>query len=123
LRNSSPTDHQIKSQAGNGIVMNVKTVGEIQNWKFCYEEMYAFVHKGIPYIATEFGYYKFKKASADWIFTGRMWEVASQGAMLLGGLVGFAGVATVAENTTTTYEICLDPISGRFIKLREAMKR
>ena len=88
-----------------------------------YEEMYALVHKGIPYIATEFGYYKLKKASADWIFTGRMREVASQGAMLLGGLRGLVGIAAVAENTTATYEIRLDPAGGRFIKMREAMKR
>ncbi len=113
-------DYQVKAQAGNGIVMNVKTTNARVNRRYGYEEMYALVHKGIPYIATEFGYCKLKKTGTDWIFTGKAREVASQGALLIGGLGGgLIGMAAAAGGTTALYEMKLDPADGRFVKLRE----
>ncbi len=95
-------DYQVKAQAGNGILMNVKTVGEKENRRFNYKEMYAIVYDVVPYIATNSGYYKLKKVAGDWLFTSRVSVIDS-----------------TAGNAATTFEIALDPTDGHFIKLRD----
>ena len=62
-------DYQVKAQAGNGTVMNIKSIGESQTRRFAAKETYALVHEGIPYVSVKGKYYKLRKSGTDWVFT------------------------------------------------------
>lgn len=83
------------------------------------EDIYAIVHNGQPYIATDYGFYPLQKTSDDFFFTGKAKVTANTGEVLVAGF--FFGVigTLIASNAKATFEMKIDHSSGGFIRLRE----
>ncbi len=81
--------------------------------------MYAFVYKGQPFVATEYGYYPLQKINDDFYFTGKAKVTANTGdviaASLFFGIIG----GLIASNSEATFEMKIDHLNGGFIRLKE----
>ncbi|MES2809590.1 MAG: hypothetical protein V4619_13250 [Bacteroidota bacterium] len=85
------------------------------------DTVYALVHNGKPYIATEFEYYPLEKAGTDFTFVGKISATANTTDVIAGAvLFGVAGgLLAAASNSAPTYEVKIYHLNGYFVKLRE----
>ncbi|MBX2924302.1 MAG: hypothetical protein KF746_19025 [Chitinophagaceae bacterium] len=99
----------VKVQSENGKMEKIKS-----------KDMYAVVHQGKIFVATDYGYYPVEKINDDFLFTGKAKVAASAGDMIAAGM--FFGIigSLIAENSANaTFEMKIDHINGGFIRLRE----
>jgi hypothetical protein len=90
--------------------------------------IYAVVYKGIPYVATPYGYYNLTKIDDNLFFKGKVATGRSNdGAIILGGILGGALggaiVGSIAASTSSTQsffgEVKINHLNGQFILIRE----
>jgi hypothetical protein len=81
--------------------------------------IYAVVDKGIPFIATEYGYYPLQKINNNFFFTGDVRIAASTGDMNSSGIIlGLAGALLTKPGIEETFEMKIDYLNGVFIHIR-----
>lgn len=96
--------------------------GEIRDVKFLdYREkyisinrdnIYGFVENGVPYIATDYGYYQLIKKDDDYFYTGRV-RVAGDAAAVAAASIMFGVIGGIlASNNSDNCEIMIDHITG-----------
>jgi hypothetical protein len=83
------------------------------------KNVYAIVHNGRPFIATEYGYYPLQKRDGDFYFTGKAKVTANTGDVIAANV--FFGIlgGLIASNADATFEMKIDHLNGGFIRLRE----
>ena len=88
------------------------------------KEVYAVVHGGLPYIATQYGYYILRKsADNNFYFTGDIKTAASQGDVNGGQLAfGLLGAALASAGNRETYVLMVDYKNGSFIHIKKIPK-
>ena len=98
----------VKSLSGDGKMEKIKA-----------KDIYAVVHDGKPFIATEYGYYPLQKTGGDFFFTGKAKVNPNVGdviaAQFFFGIIG----GLIASDASSTFEMKLDHINGGFMRLRE----
>lgn len=76
------------------------------------DRMYGFVENGMPYIATEYGFYPLIKREDDYFYTGRVRATGDTAtivaATMMFGIIG----GIIASNNSETVEIMIDHITG-----------
>jgi hypothetical protein len=82
-------------------------------------DIYAIVYQGHPYISMESEYYPLVKKNDDFFFTGRA-EITANGGNVMAAQFFFGIIgAAVAAGTEAVFEMRLDYISGKPIRVRE----
>jgi hypothetical protein len=82
------------------------------------KDAYAIVYKGMPFIATEYGYYPLQRIDNDLYFTGDVRIAASKSDLASAQFgLGLVGRAIAGAGLRTTYRLLLDHISGDFVHL------
>jgi hypothetical protein len=84
------------------------------------KDLYAFVYHGIPYIATEYGYYQLHKVADNFIFVGDVRIVPSNGD-LAGAQFAFGALGVLRERAgaRVTYLLQIDHQNGQFVHLKK----
>jgi len=113
-------DNQITATIKKEKISNVKMViDSARSEPVNKKDIYAIVYKGVPYISTEFGYYRLNKIDGDFHFTGRAKTTANSGdvvvASIFFGLIG----GLLASSSDAVFEMRIDHLSGGFIRLKE----
>jgi hypothetical protein len=81
-------------------------------------DVYAVVYKGMPFIATEYGYYPIQRIDNDLYFTGDLRIAASMSDLASAQFgMGLLGRYIAGKGLRTTYRLQLDHISGDFVHL------
>lgn len=81
-------------------------------------DVYAVVYKGVPFMATEYGYYRLQRIDNDLYFTGDVRIAASMSDLASAQFgLGLLGRYIASKGLRTTYRLQLDHISGDFIHL------
>ncbi len=84
------------------------------------KEMYAFVHEGRPFIATDYGFYPLRKEEEDFYFTGKAKVAANSGDVLMASMFfGVIGGLIASSGSNATFDMKIDHLSGGFIRLKE----
>ncbi|MDD4992610.1 MAG: hypothetical protein PHR83_10285 [Paludibacter sp.] len=92
--------------------------GELQ--KIQPKSVYAVVSDGIPYIATEFGFYELKRMKGELTFLGKMYAPSLVGSIPGMYMFGFVGGAISSGFTSSSYFRCIvNYKNGEFVKLKE----
>lgn len=101
-------------------ISDVKTTGvDGKKEKVRAKEIYAIVHKGQPFIATDYGYYPLQKSGDDFYFTGKAKVTANTGDVIVAG-VFFGIIGTlIASDASSLFEMKLDHLNGGFMRIRE----
>lgn len=98
----------IRVKYGDGTIEKVKS-----------KDIYAVVYKGVPYIATSYGYYPLAKKGNDFFFTGQAKVTANAAdiaaASFFFGIIG----GLLASTDSAIFEMKIDHLNGGFIHLRE----
>src|SRR5690606_29304742 len=104
----------------NGKLSNVRTTDSTgKDIKIKSDDIYALVHDGQPYIATEYGFYPLQKDSNNFTFIGKAKVTANTGSVIAAGV--FFGVigSLIAANAHSDFEMKIDHRTGGFIRMRE----
>ena len=81
--------------------------------------VYAIVHNGQPYIATDFGYYLLRKYKDNFFFTGRAKvNTETYDVMLARALMGRNG-SLMAASSDLTFITAIDYLNGNFIRVKK----
>jgi len=97
--------------------------GELQ--KVQPKTVYAIVSDGIPYIATDFGFYELKRIKGELTFLGKMRAPALGGSTIPGmymfGFTGgfVSGMASASYNGSSYFRCIINYKNGDFVKLKE----
>jgi len=92
--------------------------------KISSKELYAFVHNGQPYIATEFGYYPLLKTEDDFYFTGKAKVNAKSGDVVMASVFfGVIGGLIASAQGDATFDMKVDHLGGGFIRMKEVKSR
>lgn len=84
------------------------------------KEVYAFVHEGQPFIATEYGYYSLSKRENDFYFTGKAKVAANSSDVMMASMFfGVIGGLIASSPGSAVFEMKLDHLSGGFIWVKE----
>jgi hypothetical protein len=85
-------------------------------------DAYAIVHKGVPYIGTDYGYYELRKEENEFIFTGKVKATPANAGVIAAsvafGLIG--GLIASSATGNDLYEMKIDYRNGNPIFLRKA---
>ncbi len=112
-------DKQIRNK-GEGDKLSFEIVNpDNSTEKIDRDECYAVVHKGIPYIVTEYGYYPLTKSNDDFYFTGKAKVSANALAVSAGYLLFGVGGAILASDADAVFEMKIDHNNGGFIRIKE----
>jgi hypothetical protein len=85
------------------------------------KDIYAFVHEGRAFIATDYGYYPLRKQAEDFYFTGKAKVAANNADVMMASLFfGVVGGLIASGGTSATFEMKVDHLSGGFIRIKEA---
>lgn len=88
--------------------------------KISSKELYAFVHNGQPYVATEFGYYPLQKMEDDFYFTGKAKVNAKSGDVMMASVFfGVIGGLIASAQGDATFDMKVDHLGGGFIRMKE----
>lgn len=117
---SQVPDRQATVEMKKGNISKIRitdSTGKIQ--KLSSDDIYAVVHEGIAYIATEYGYYLLRKENSDFYFIGKAKVTASTGSVVAASM--FFGVigGLIASNAHADFEMKIDHRNGGFVRLRE----
>jgi hypothetical protein len=85
-------------------------------------KIYGLVVEGIPYIATEFGYYPMRKVKDDFVFEGKMRIGSNDAIMMTAGMFGLAGALigmAVSPKVSDTYEMKIDFRTGQPVPVQK----
>jgi hypothetical protein len=100
-------DKQITATINDtGKISSVRIIENGKKAKISPKEVYAAVYKGIPYIATKYGYYELMKIDGRFVFTGDI-DAKDPRDPLMGSLL-----------EEESFEMTLDPANGKFIRLK-----
>jgi hypothetical protein len=84
------------------------------------KDMYAFVHEGRPFIATDYGFYPLRKEAEDFYFTGKAKVTASTNDVMMASLFfGVIGGLIASSGSNAAFDMKVDHLSGGFIRLKE----
>lgn len=113
-------DRQATVEMKKGNISKIRiadSTGKMQKLKS--DDMYAVVHEGVAYIATEYGYYLLRKENNDFYFIGKAKVTASTGSVVAASL--FFGVigGLIASNAHSDFEMKIDHRNGGFVRIRE----
>ncbi|MEO6721526.1 MAG: hypothetical protein ABIN67_14250 [Ferruginibacter sp.] len=117
--NQSP-DKQGTVELKDGTISRVKVLDENgKATKVKSKDLYAVVHNGQPFIATDFGYYPLTKDGNDLFFTGKAKVTANTGDVIAASM--FFGIlgGLMASDAASLFDMKLDHLNGGFIRLRE----
>jgi hypothetical protein len=105
----------------DGILSSVTALDENgKKIKIKAKEIYAVVHGGGPFIATDYGYYPLIKRDNDFFFTGKAKVQASTGDMIAAGVFfGILGSLVAADAANAVFEMKVDHLNGGFIRIKE----
>ncbi len=105
---------------GDGTISSVKVLDSSgKKSKIKSKDIYALVYKGVPYVATDFGYYPLQKISGDFYFIGDVKVVASTGDVSTAqAATGILGAAIASAGSRQTFQMIIDHQNGRFIHVR-----
>ncbi|WP_295791537.1 hypothetical protein [Mucilaginibacter sp.] len=117
--NQAP-DKQVTADGFDLNMATIKTTGDNgKPQKVKPAKVYAIVFKGLPYISCRGVYYPLKKENGEFLFTGRAQVTANNGDVIVAGaMFGILG-SLLASNADATFEMKIDHLSGRFIRLKE----
>jgi hypothetical protein len=102
----------------NGNLFAVKIIDKGEKTRVQPKDAYAAVYKGIPYIATKYGYYPLKKENGNFFFTGDI-EVKSDVGDAVANEVSYGIVGAIASlGEEEKYDMELDHINGQFIRIQ-----
>jgi len=113
-------DKPVNAELKNGRLLSVKSPDENgKPAKIKTSSIYAVVFKGLPFIATEYGYYPLQKTGDDFFFTGKAKVTAKTGDVVAAGL--FFGIigSLIASDASSDFDMKVDHMNGGFIRLRE----
>lgn len=104
----------------NGKIARVSIYNEANEEVKVYpRDVYAFIYKGIPFIATDCGYYPLIKSNDEFYFTGKIKVAPSADevvvATLMFGIVG----TLLSQDSKSEYVIKLDWMNGNYILQRK----
>lgn len=118
---SQVPDKAVSAVINNNELTKIRAIEKNGDKKKIYEDdTYAIVFKGVPYIRTDFGFSVLKKASDDFYFVGEVKVTPSSGAVVGSFLAhGVIGAAITTARASAIYEVKLDHINGKFIRIRE----
>lgn len=77
-------------------------------------DSYAIVYQGKPYAATSYDFYPLTKEKQDFYFTGKVKAGTDPMAAYVFGLMG----SLLSSTNYSTYEMKIDHLTGRFIRIR-----
>jgi len=104
-------DKQVTANVSDtGKLYGVRIIENGEKKKVNYKEAYAVVYKGVPYIATKYGYYALLKINGELIFTGDI-DAKDPRDPLMGSL-----------QEEESFKMRLDPANGKFIRLENTYK-
>ncbi len=120
FRDQLPDKQPAEVEEKNGTIANVKVVNEKGKFeKVSPKDIYAIVHNGNPFIATDYGYYPLQKTDDKFLFTGKAKTTASAGDVIAAsfffGIIG----GLIASNAESKFEMMIDHTNGGFVRLRE----
>ena len=101
-------------------ITDVKATGaDGKTQKVRAKDVYAIVHQGQPYVATDYGYYPLQKTGDDFFFTGKAKVTANAGDVIVAGV--FFGIigGLIASDASALFEMKLDHLNGGFMRIRE----
>lgn len=113
-------DGVIKVEKKKEKISSVKSPDSTGNYeKVKAKNIYAIVHEGQPFIATDYGYYPIRKENNDLLFTGKSKVTADAGDVIAAG--AFFGIigSLLAANSSSIFEMKIDHLNGGFIRLKE----
>ena len=113
-------DKKITVEMKKQNISQVKTIDQDgKSEKVKAKDIYAIVHNGQPYIATDYGYYPLQKTGDDFFFTGKAKVSANTGDVIAAsfffGIIG----GLIASDAEAVFDMKLDHMNGGFIRLRE----
>ncbi len=125
LANQLP-DRKIEVEMKDETVRKAKYQDENGNWlKVRSKDVYAIVYDGIPYIASEHGYFPVEKINNDFYFTLTAKVGPGTGeAVAMGVLFGLLGTLILYDfdSPTKSVEMKIDHLTGRFVALPTSYK-
>ena len=84
------------------------------------KDLYALVHQGKPYIATDYGYYPLEKKGDDFYFTGKAKVNASQGDVMMASVFfGIIGGLLASSPHDALFDMKVDHVGGGFVRIRQ----
>jgi hypothetical protein len=84
------------------------------------KNLYAVIHKGNLFIATEYGYYPLQKINDNFFFTGDVKKAANSADISNAGMgFGLLGAGLASMGSRARYDMIIDHLNGRFFHLRE----
>lgn len=84
------------------------------------KELYALVHQGKPYIATDYGYYPLEKKDDDFYFTGKAKVNANSGDVMMASFFfGIIGGLLASSPHDALFYMKVDHVGGGFVRIRE----
>ncbi|TCC99627.1 hypothetical protein [Pedobacter hiemivivus] len=111
-------DAQISVKEKDGGVNEVHSLNsDGKQQKIKLKNVYAIVHNGKPYVATEYGYYPLNKRNDDFFYTGKIKVTASFGDILAASMFGVLGTI-LAGDANSVYEIKMDHVNGNLIPVK-----
>jgi hypothetical protein len=84
------------------------------------KNLYAVIHKGHLFIATEYGYYPLQKINDNFFFTGDVKKAASSRDISVAQVgFGLLGAGLASMGSKARYDMIIDHLNGQFFHLRE----
>lgn len=120
FKNQMPDNTIIAADIKSGKLSAVKIKGlDGKPRKVKLKNMYAVVYNGLPFIATDYGYYPLEKRNGDFFFTGKE-KVSSNSGDVIAASVFFGIIGgLLASDAAATFDMKIDHLNGGFIRLRE----
>jgi hypothetical protein len=123
FKSQAPDRPAIVNTDKSGKISSVFAIGEDGNKiKLKAKDIYAIVHDGQPFVASEYGYFPLKKVDHDLYFTGRAKVTAKSGdviaASIFFGIIG----GLLASDASAVFEMKIDHLNGGFIHIKEVTK-
>jgi hypothetical protein len=80
---------------------------------------YAIVFNGIPYIYTNYGFYKLYRKNDDFYFIGKAKETAKSGNVIAASILFGAIGGAIASSAKSEFEMKIDHLNGSFIRVQK----
>jgi hypothetical protein len=116
----TPDKQGFVNMDGDGTIGSVRILDSSgKKVKIKSKDIFALVYKGLPYVATDFGYYPLQKISGDFYFIGDVKMAAGAGDAGTGDAsTGILSAAIASGGSRQTYQMIIDHQNGRFIHVR-----
>ncbi len=123
FKNQSP-DNSVAAAIRDGKIAGIKKISNEGKFEYFQpEDVYAVVVNGKPYISIEKEFVPLEKRNDDFYFNATVKVSPNNDATIISsflfGLVGGIIAASASEGRQATFEMKIDHVSGKFIKVRE----